>query len=152
MNVKQFLDEHNIIYSVHTHPPVYTCEEAEQYPVPGLACKNLLLADDSGKKYLVIIPAEKKMDFKRFAALVSAKKVTFAGKDLFKRLGIDDGAVSLFCMFNDTQKELSLYIDKDVYDADIVSFHPNINTETLEFSREMFHTVLDVLGCTCILF
>ena len=63
-SVEQYLEDNHISYIMHEHPAVYTCEEAETHcgNIPGLACKNLLLKDQKGKRYvLVVLPATKKL-------------------------------------------------------------------------------------------
>lgn len=145
-NVETFLQSHQITYNLYEHPAVYTCEEAEKYcgDIPGLACKNLFLRDKKKKRYfLLILPAQKRSDLKEFAKVVGEEKVTFASSgDLMEKLGLEPGSVSPFGVVNDMKNEVELYIDKEVADADIVSFHPNRNTATLELSKEMFHKFL----------
>ncbi len=149
LNVEDFLKSHDIKYVLHEHPAVYTCEEAEKYckNVPGLACKNLLLTDKKGRRYfLVVLPAAKRTDLKKFSEIVGESKVTFASPEaLQEKLGLEAGAVSPFGLLNDKNKEVEVYVDKDVYDANVVSFHPNRNTASLELSGEMFHKFLETI-------
>lgn len=147
-NVIQFLSQHNIDFILHEHPPVYTCEEAEEYcvDIPGISCKNLFLRTKNDEQFfLLIIPADKKADLKKFAYKVGEKKVTFSSVDSMKSLlGLDPGSVSPFGLINDTENKVKLCIDTEVYNTDIVSFHPNVNTATLELSRDMFRRYLSV--------
>ena len=52
--VEIFLQEHKIEYKLHTHPTVFTCEDAEQHcqHVPGIPGKNLFLKDKTGRYFL----------------------------------------------------------------------------------------------------
>ena len=149
-NVKKFLLENNIEYILHEHHAVYTCKEAEKYcrDIPGIACKNLLLRNKKGTRhFLVILPAEKQTDLKKFAEIVGESRISFAGTEVLKeKLGVVSGAVSPFGLINNVDNTIELYIDRDVYDADIVGFHPNINTATLELSKEMLHKFLQAIG------
>ncbi|MEK7085476.1 MAG: prolyl-tRNA synthetase associated domain-containing protein [Patescibacteria group bacterium] len=144
--VEDFLKSNDITYSLHEHPAVFTCEEAEKYcgDIPGLACKNLLLKGRKSERYfLIILPAEKRADLKKISETVDDKQITFAGPEaLLEKLGLEPGAVSPFGLINDKNHEIEVYIDKKVYYADIVSFHPNRNTASLELSGEMFHKFL----------
>lgn len=146
-NVTQFLSDHNIDFTLHEHPPVYTCEEADEYcgGIPGMSCKNLFLQDNDAKNFfLLVLPAHKKADLKKFAQRVEKKKITFGSAEAMKKiLNLEPGSVSPFGLINDINKAMKVYIDREVYDADIVSFHPNINTATLEISRDMFHKYLN---------
>lgn len=149
-NIEEFLKSHQIDYVRYDHPAVYTCEEAEKYrgAMKGLASKNLLLRDEKGQRYfLVILPAKKRMDLKKFAGMVGAKKLTFAGDEILQsKLGLSTGAVSPFGLINDTNNEIKLYIDKEVDRANAVGFHPNVNTATLEISQSMFRKFLQAIG------
>ena len=148
--VKDFLQKNDIKYILHKHPPVFTCEEAEKYcrNIPGMSCKNLFLWDKSNKRYfLVILPANKKLNFVNFAEQMETKKVAFANdKILEEMLQLPRGSVSVFGILNDQKKQVELCIDKEVYEANIVSFHPNVNTSTVELSREMFHKFLSAIN------
>jgi Ala-tRNA(Pro) deacylase len=146
-DVEKFLKSKQITYILHEHPAVYTCEEAEKYcgNIPGLACKNLFLRDKKKQRYfLLILPAQKRSDLKELAKIVGEEKITFASsEDLMEKLGLEPGSVSPFGVVNDIKSGVELYIDKEVSDAEIVSFHPNRNTATLELSQEMFRKFLD---------
>lgn len=149
INIEDFLKSQEIQYVLHEHPAVYTCEEAEKYcsNIPGLACKNLLLKGrKSGRYFLMILPAKKRADFKKIGEIIGDKQITFASaKDLLEKLSLEPGAVSPFGLLNDQKKEVEVCIDKDVYNADRVSFHPNRNTASLELSGEMFRKFSQVI-------
>ena len=142
MNIKKYLQEKEIKFKTYEHPAVYTCEEAEKYNknMKGIHSKNLFLKNKKSTKfYLIIVPAEKKTDLKELSRIVD-DKLTFANeKDLKEKLKLLTGAVSPFGLINDESGEVNLLVDQEVWNSDYVSFHPNINTETLELSRQDFH-------------
>jgi Ala-tRNA(Pro) deacylase len=148
-NVEQYLKDRHIEYVFHKHPAVYTCEEAKKYcgDVPGLASKNLLLKNREGKRYfLIILPAVKRADLKKISELVGEKKVSFASaENLKEKLDLEPGSVSPFGLLNDKNHEVEVCVDEEVENADIVSFHPNINTASLELTGEMFRKFLESL-------
>lgn len=148
-SVEKYLKEKDVEYKKHEHPPVYTCEEAEKYckDIPGTASKNLLLRDDKKKRYFLIIsPDYKQTDLKKLAEIVDVKRITFASsKDLKEKLDLEPGSVSPFGLINDTDKQVEVYIDINIYNSEIVSFHPNENTATLELTQEMFRKYLGSL-------
>lgn len=148
-NVEKNLQGSQIQYILHKHPAVYTCEEAEKYcgDIPGLACKNLLLKDKKGRRYfLIVLAAAKKADLKRIGEIVGENKVSFASPEALKeKLGLKPGAVSPFGLLNDKNHEVEVYIDEEVYNAHIVSFHPNRNTASLELTGKMFRKFLQTL-------
>lgn len=146
---EEFLKQNGVEYILHEHPAVFTCEDAEEHckDIPGLACKNLVLKDKkSGRYFLLILPAAKRMDLKKFSQMVEQKNITFASADVLReKLGVEPGSVSPFGLINDTEKVMEVYVDSEVYNAPIVGFHPNRNTATLELSHEMFGKFLELL-------
>lgn len=148
-DINKFLSANNIEFILHEHPAVYTCEEAEEHcgDIPGISCKNLLLRNKKGKCYfLVVLPAKKQTDLKKFAKLVDEKKISFASRESLKeKLGLEPGSVSPFGLINDTNGLVEVYIDREIHNAKIVSFHPNINTATLELTKDMFSKFLQAI-------
>ena len=61
-------------------------------------------------------------------------------------LELEPGSVSPFGLINDKENITKLLIDKEVWDSDWVSFHPNINTETLELKGEDFRKFAENCG------
>ncbi len=151
--VIRFLDKHNADYILHTHPEVFTTDDVEKYcsNLPGLSCKNLFLKQEKLDNYmLVILPAYKRMKLKEFGEIISLRRITFAKEDeLYDLLKLSAGAVSPFGLLNDVNNVVKLYIDRDVWDADIVRFHPNVNTESIELRKEVFHDLILHLKNEC---
>lgn len=149
INVEDFLKSNNIDYGLHEHPAVFTCKEANKYcsNIPWLACKNLFLKDNKSKRFiLLIIPASKRTELNKFAEIIWEKRVSFASPELLKeKLWLEPWAVSPFWLLNDKNNEVELYIDKEVLEAIIVSFHPNRNTATLELSKNAFQNFLNLI-------
>ena len=58
-------------------------------------------------------------------------------------LGLTPGAVSSFGLINDTDNRVKVLVDREVWEAGIVSFHPNRNTASLELTGEMFRKFLE---------
>ena len=52
-----------------------------------------------------------------------------------KYLGVKPGSVSLFTLINDVNHEVTLFVDKELRNAEKVSFHPNDNTASLVISN-----------------
>lgn len=147
INVEEFLKSNSIEYTVSEHPAVFTVEEASKHNIPGFACKNLVIKDKGNNKYyLITLPAEQRFDFKKFGEIIGSKKLTFAEPEaLQQKLGLDPGSVSPFGLLNDENHEIDFYIDNRVCNADIVGFHPNINTATLLLSNANFLKFLQAL-------
>ena len=148
MEIKTYLQNLEINFKSFTHPPVFTCEQAEEYnkEIRGIHCKNLFLKNDFNF-YLAILPAHKKLDFKILYKLFD-NKLKFANEDDLKHiLNLTPGAVSPFALVNDKEHKVILIIDKEIWDSDFVSFHPNTNTETLELAGKDFQKYVNSLNC-----
>ncbi|MBD3319120.1 prolyl-tRNA synthetase associated domain-containing protein [Candidatus Woesearchaeota archaeon] len=145
--VKNYLQQHGITYTEHTHPAVFTVKESSIHcaHIPGLHCKNLFLQDrDTGQHYLVTLPAHTRLDIKALQKSLHVKKLTFGKEqDLQELLGLTPGSVSPLGLINDTNNKVIAIITKEVWDAPIVGFHPNINTSTLEVNKESFHKLMN---------
>ena len=152
VEVEDFLKENQIEFVLHEHPAVYTTAEAAVHTahIPGLDCKNLVLKDQKSRRFfLLVLPAEVKADINEFAKSVGEKKLSFANStNLMDLLGLEPGSVSPFGLLNDTEKKIEVYFHPDVLIAEVVKFHPNRNTASLEISRDMFKKYLDMTGHT----
>ncbi len=146
----KWLIENSIVYILHSHPAVFTVEEARIHCgfIPGLHCKNLFIKNVKGTEYyLVTVPSSKRLDFKKLQKLLNSSLLKFASEEeLQQYLGLDIGAVSPLGLVNDTQKQVIYVIDKEVWGAEILSFHPNINTESIELTKENFHNMIKYTG------
>lgn len=148
-DVLTYLNENRIEYKLHKHHAVFTVEEAANHTahIPGMACKNLLLNDQKKSQFfLLVLPAAKSAKLK---TLFPDIKLSFSSAErVSQKLGLLPGAVSPFGLINNQEKDVQLWIDNLVYQADIVTFHPNQNTATLELNKANFHKYLNSLEHT----
>ena len=100
-----FLEEHDIEYERHDHPPVYTVEDVNRLvpPLPAAKTKNLFFRDDKGRRYfLLVVPAAKRVDIKRLPGAIGSSRLSFGSPNRLKKyLGVEPGAVSIFAIIND---------------------------------------------------
>lgn len=136
--VYDILNQLEIKYTIYEHEPVYTVEEANKLSVNilGQHCKNLFLRNRKGDvHYLVVLDDAKKIDLKALAKQIGSSNLSLASEErLFKYLGLKPGSVTPFGIINDIESEVIVLIDKDLTNADIVNFHPNVNTATIGIS------------------
>ncbi len=141
-----WLDDNGVEYILHSHPAVFTAAEAKIHCgfIPGLHCKNLFLEEKTGDNYfLVTIPADQRLDIKSLKTKLNCSHLTFVDEqDLENLLGLTKGAVSPLGLVNDKDNRVIYVVEESVWTSDIVSFHPNINTETLELSQDAFHLLI----------
>jgi Ala-tRNA(Pro) deacylase len=147
--VLDVLAQLQIPYDRHDHPPVAMVAEAEAHwaDIAAAHCKNLFLRNQQGDRhYLVILAAAKRADRRQVAEQVGDGKLSFASPErLMRYLGVTPGAVSPFGLINDEARHVRVYVDRDLFQADRISFHPNDNTATLvlavaDFERFLAHT------------
>jgi len=144
-----WLNQNSIIYTRHDHDAVFTVEEADAHTgrIEGVSAKTLLVFGEKTKQfYLISLEGHKKLEQPRIKALVG-ERVRFAdATDLQRMLNVTPGSVSPLGLMFDTHIEISVYVvDQEILDADIVTWHPNNNTQTLEFTQENNQKILDTL-------
>lgn len=150
MEIKGYLKSLGIKFREFKHAPVYTCEEAKKEriygDIKGVHSKNLFLKERKSKRfYLVIMPENKPLDINQLGEELG-DKVKFANEDNLKEiLNLTPGSVSPFGLINDKEHKTIIVIDKEVWEADFVSFHPNVNTKTLELSNKDFQKYIKSL-------
>ncbi len=148
--VYRFLEEYNLSYSRHEHPPVYTVEEAEKYwkDIEGAHTKNLFLRNNKGNRhFLVVLEHNRSANLGEISEKLGAGKLSFASdRRLDKYLGLDTGAVSIFGLVNDTEKNVEVVMDKQLLECQTVNFHPNVNTATVSIPVKDLERFLEACG------
>lgn len=133
-----FLNQQSIPYQYLAHPPVYTCEQAEQFrpAVPGVSTKNLFLRDKKRSFYLLMTACEKRVDLKQLGRQQEASKLHFGDESsLLDLLGVTPGAVSVLGLVNDTDHQIQLWVDETIWAGERFLCHPLVNTATLVIAR-----------------
>jgi Ala-tRNA(Pro) deacylase len=150
IGIYEFLTRHDIAYQRQDHPAVFTCEEALRLvpPLPGAKTKNLFLRDRKGRRhFLVVVGYEKAVDLKALTKVLGVSKLGFASAERLQRyLGVDPGAVSMLGVLNDTQAEVELIVDRELWKAEAFQCHPLVNTSTLVISRKDLQRFFEATG------
>ena len=146
----QFLADHQIDYTRHDHPAVYTVADVKRLvpKLPAAETKNLFLRDKKGERhFLVVVPADKRADIKRLPEVIGSTRLTFGSPErLMKYLGVEPGSVTLLAIFNDPDHAVDVFIDRELWESNAFQFHPLVNTSTLVISRDNLQRFLDVTG------
>ncbi len=149
LDVKRYLLDHNIDFTCFKHSPVLTCDEASAANIgaKGMEVKNLFLKDAKSRRfYLIIAPATLAINLKQLGILLE-EKLKFANEsNLHDILGLASGAVSPFGLLNDHNNTVTLILHASIGDSPYVQFHPNINTQTLDFTQSEFRKCLPLFG------
>ena len=144
------LDRMGIAYDVHTHPPVFTAEEADQHwsGIDGLKVKNLFLRNKKGDRhYLVILAITKRADLQQLVKIIGDDRLSFGSPERLKAaLNLTPGSVSPFGLIHDHGHAVRVIVDEDVRSADKLIFHPNINTASVVIGGADFIRFLEATG------
>jgi Ala-tRNA(Pro) deacylase len=111
-------------------------------------CKNLFFRNHKGDKhYLVVLECHQQMAIHDIEKMLKQGKLSFASQQrMEKYLGLKPGSVSPFGLINDTHKEVKLFLDKNLANAERLSFHPNDNTAGLVVTNADFMRYLKLLN------
>jgi Ala-tRNA(Pro) deacylase len=146
------LDQLEIDYEYHEHPPLATIEDAKIHWKDYKAgrCKNIFFRNHKGDRhYLVILEHLQKLGIRDLEKRLMQGKLTFASDIRLKKyLGVEPGSVSPFGLINDRGKHVHLFIDETLKDYERLTFHPNVNTASLVVSKQDFHKFLEYAGNT----
>ena len=160
--VLAYLTEHGIAYECYNHPEGKTIEEAKRWwkDDGSVHCKNIFMRNHKGTQhYLICFDCEHDLaihdlEQRLKASLLAAGKnspgkLSFASAERMMRyLGLEPGSVSPFGLINDEEHHVILFLDKNLQDADSLSFHPNDCRGTVVIKREDFQTYLESVGNT----
>ena len=137
-------------YERFDHPAVYTVSEAKKLSpeMDGASTKNLFLRDKKGiRHFLVVVPQDKQVDLKELSSILEASRLSFASPDrLNKYLGIEPGSVSILALLNDPEKTVEVFVDNELWNAEIILCHPLVNTSTLAITRDGIKQFLEKTG------
>jgi Ala-tRNA(Pro) deacylase len=95
-----------------------------------------------------VVSSDKRIDLKSLSERVGESGLSFASEErLEKYLGCTKGSVSLFGLINDKNKEVKVLIDRDLWNAKRVHYHPpGDNAASIELLGEDLHKFLKWCG------
>jgi Ala-tRNA(Pro) deacylase len=128
-----FLDALGIATTTHTHPPVFTVEEAQALrgTLPGGHCKNLFLKDKKGRLWLVVALEDSVVDLKTLDKKIGSARLSFGNADLlWEVLGIRPGSVTPFAAINDTRHRVTVVLERAMMTHELLNYHPLDNGRT----------------------
>jgi Ala-tRNA(Pro) deacylase len=138
-----------IAFSTYHHQPLRTVEDSKAFrgDMVGMHVKNLYLRDKKKRNFLVVAEEDRSIDLKSLHQLIGADRLSFGSADrLFEMLGVRPGAVSPFTLINDPEGRVSLSIDAELMQADMLYFHPLVNDMTLGVTPAGLMQFLDASG------
>ena len=142
----EYLKSNGIGAQTFEHPPVHTVDESRilRGNIPGAHTKNLFLRDSKKSYFLVATEESATIRLKELGRKIGAKgSLSFASPDdLVQLLGVPPGSVSLLAAINDTNKVVTVVIDRRLSSASTINCHPLTNTRTTTLFREGLATFL----------
>jgi len=127
--IQEILKQSGITYEVFAHGPVYTNPAmAENLGVSEAeTVKSLVLATREGAMIVMVLPGNRRVDWKAVAGAAGSKKVSFAKPEAVREsVGCDVGCVPPFGHFSD----LDVYMDKDLVDTPYIYFNPGVHDKS----------------------
>ena len=150
--VLDYLDKKGYTYDYYEHPEAPTIAIAkEHWKQDGSKhCKNLFFRNHKGNRhYLVVLDCEQDLDIHDLEHRLHQGKLSFASPTRMEKYhGLSPGSVSPFGLINDTENHVHLFLDKNLQQQSLLSFHPNDNHATVVISTEQFTRYLQEIGNT----
>jgi Cys-tRNA(Pro) deacylase len=118
---------------VHDHEPVYTNPAMAQAlgVTEDKTVKSLVLMTKEKQMVVLVLPGDKRVDWKKAAAGIGTKKVSFAKPEQVKEaVGCDVGCVPPFGQLT----RLPVYMDPDLLTKGQVYFNPGVHDKSFKVS------------------
>ena len=144
-----WMAEQGIDHVTHDHPAVFRVEEGLELKaaMPGAHTKNLFLKDKKGRLWLISARQDTVIDLKRAPSLIGSDRLSFGNETLmWETLGVRPGSVTALGLINDLDRRVAFVLDRRLWDAETVNFHPLTNTATTALDQATFRRVLALLG------
>ena len=144
-----FLAERGIAQTTHDHPAVFRVEEGQalKAAMPGAHTKNLFLKDKKGRLWLISARQDTVIDLKAAPTRIGSDRLSFGNETLmWETLGVRPGSVTALGLINDVDRRVTFVLDRRLWEADIVNFHPLTNTATTALTQDGFRRFLGAIG------
>jgi len=144
-----WMAEHGVAQTTHDHPAVFRVDEGHELKaaMPGAHTKNLFLKDKKGKLWLISARQDTVIDLKRAPKAIGSDRLSFGNEALlYETLGLTPGSVTALGLINDPKQRVTFVLDKALWDAGIVNFHPLTNTATTALAQADFRRFLALIG------
>jgi Ala-tRNA(Pro) deacylase len=138
-----------IAVTTHHHAPAFTVEQGNAVwgAIPGIHCKNLFLKDGKGRLWLVVAPADKRIDLKRLPDAIGSARLSFGSGDLLENvLGVEPGSVTPFALINDHGRRVTPVLDAWMMEQALLNYHPLRNDMTTTIAAADFRRFLAAIG------
>lgn len=147
-----FLNQYEFRYQRVEHPAAFTCEEAEVHrpKQPTISTKNLFLCDKKARHFFLAVTAcEKTVKLDSLAAQFGVTHLRFGSEEnLARLLGVTRGSVTMMGLANDAERQVELWIDREIWGGAHFLSHPLVNTATLILAKSELLRFFELTGHT----
>ena len=129
--IREMMEEKKIPIEGTEHEPVYTNPAMAQAlgVRESQTIKSLVLKTREGEFAVLVLPGDKRVDWKLIAGQINTKKVEFAKpEEVLQLVGCEVGCVPPFGHIT----ELPIYMDKELLKKDIVYFNPGVHNKSFK--------------------
>lgn len=144
-----WLDQQGIVHKTVEHAAVFRVEEGLELKagMPGAHTKNLFLKDKKGRLWLISARQDTMIDLKRLDRVIGSARLSFGNAELMNEvLGLTPGSVTALGLVNDPDHRVTFVVDRHLWEANIVNFHPLLNTATTGLDQADFRQFLQIIG------
>ena len=144
-----WMAEHGMAQTTHHHPAVFRVDEGHELKaaMPGAHTKNLFLKDKKGRLWLISARQDTVIDLKRAPNTIGSDRLSFGNETLlWETLGLTPGSVTALGLINDGERRVTFVLDKALWEAEVVNFHPLTNTATTALAQADFRRFLALIG------
>jgi Ala-tRNA(Pro) deacylase len=139
--LKEFLDSHNVRYVTIIHSRAYTAQElAHSVHIPGREfAKSVVVVGSDDQKYLAVLPADHKVNFKKFATALNLDNAILATEEMFVSLfpGCELGAMPPFgSMYN-----IQTVVDTSLSNNEFIAFNACSHSEVIKMNYHDFESL-----------
>lgn len=130
-NIIEILKKNKISYEIFEHEPVYTNPAmAEALSVSEAeTVKSLVLMTKEKEMVVLVLPGNKRVDWKKAASGVGTKKVSFAKPEqVSEKVGCEVGCVPPFGQMT----PLPIYMDTELSKKEYVYFNPGVHDKSFK--------------------
>jgi Ala-tRNA(Pro) deacylase len=141
-----YLDRLGIAHSTVWHEAMFTVEQSSalKADMPGAHTKNLFLKDKDGQLVLIAAEAHGPIRLNQLHKLIGSARLSFGAPELMTEvLGVVPGSVTAFALMNDRAGRVRFLVDAVLADAEVVNFHPLVNTGTTAVSQADFRRFVE---------
>lgn len=144
------MDANGFAYQRVEHPAVFTCAEAELHrpSQPAVSTKNLFLCDKKARRFFLVVTAcEKTVQLDKLSVQMGVAYLRFASEEnLLRLLGVTRGAVTMMGLVHDTERQVQLWIDSEIWHGEYFLSHPLVNTATLILAKSELERFFALTG------